>query len=73
MQILGKSKYSKTMIDLRFSLSESKYIAGTNINVKNVAKAKPKIIVHESGPQKATWSPPKKRCGFSSLDRKSVV
>jgi hypothetical protein len=35
-------------------------ITGTIMKVINVANPSPNIIVHESGPQKATLSPPKK-------------
>ena len=34
-------------------------IHGTRISVRKVAKLNPNIMVHESGPQKATLSPPK--------------
>jgi hypothetical protein len=34
-------------------------MAGTTTKVKNVAKARPKIIVQANGFQKATLSPPK--------------
>jgi hypothetical protein len=45
--------------NLAFTLALIKYIDGTTINVKKVAKLKPKIIVQDNGPQKATLSPPK--------------
>jgi len=60
----GISKCFKIIIDLRFNLSEIKYIAGTNNKVRTVANPKPKIMVHESGPQNTTLSPPKNMCGF---------
>ena len=51
------------------NLSAIRYIAGTMINVMKKAKARPKMIVQLSGLQKATLSPPKKICGFNSLNR----
>jgi hypothetical protein len=41
-------------------LATNRYITGTKNKVKKVPKINPKIIVQESGPQKATLSPPKK-------------
>src|ERR1043166_3012181 len=62
-------------LNFDFSCEDKSNITGTKIKVKNVANPKPKIIVHESGPQKATLSPPKKMCGFNSLNKvtKSIL
>ena len=37
--------------------------------VRKVAKVKPKMTVHDIGPQKTTLSPPKKICGSFSVNR----
>ena len=52
-----------------FNLSAIRYIAGTINNVIKNANINPHIIVSESGFQKATLSPPKKICGFKSVNK----
>ena len=52
---------------LLFTLSARRYITGTIIKVKNVAKVNPKITVQAIGPQKVALSPPKKICASNSV------
>ena len=47
------------VIIFAFNRTEIKYITGTRKRVRNVPKINPKIIVHDSGAQKAALSPPK--------------
>src|SRR3974390_1690028 len=63
--------YLNQLRTFHFILNPIRYITGTSIKVKKVAKLSPKIIVQDNGPQNATLSPPKKICGFSSV--KSVT
>ena len=51
-----------------FIFSAIRYMAGTKMSVRKVAKLRPKIMVQESGPQNITLSPPKWSCGLSSVN-----
>ncbi len=46
-----------------------RYIAGTTTSVKNVAKARPKMIVHANGFQNAALSPPKYISGLRLVNK----